>query len=79
MVTQKVKFQGAMVSRSYFQEFLKMVRNFQPAFPLNIHRVVDGYDVTLSDELIIKARGKGRAYFVLSHPSFITAFKKKGD
>ena len=56
-----------------------MVRNFQPAFPLNIHRVVDGYDVTLSDELIIKARGKGRAYFVLSHPSFITAFKKKGD
>ena len=76
-MVEAVKFETAVVTRPYFQSFLKMIRGFQPDIPLNIYRLVDGYDVTLRDELIIKARGKNRGYFIMCHPSFVQAFKKE--
>ena len=87
MVEPLVTFESAVVSKPFFQAFLKQARQFSgPLCNVKVHRLVEGYDVTMNmgtgenmvqDLLIVKARAKGRAYFVRFHPSFVTMFKEE--
>ena len=80
---EQVKFESAVVSKPYFQAFLKHTRLFtEGLLNVQVHRLVQGYDVTMNrgtekNVLIVKARAKGGAYFVRFHPSFVTMFKEE--
>ena len=86
-MVEQVKFESVVVSKPFFQAFLKQARQFSgPLANVKVHRLVEGYDVTMNmgtgkdkteDMLIVKARAKGRAYFVRFHPSFVTMFKEE--
>ena len=77
-MVEAIKFESALVTRPYFQDFLKIIREpAQVERGFRIYRLVDGYDITLRGELIIKARGKNRGYFIMANPTWVKPFKKE--
>jgi hypothetical protein len=82
-MVEQVKFESAVVSKPFFQAFLKEARQFSDGLVnVKVCRLVEGYDVTMNtakekDVLVVKARAKGRGYFVRFHPLFVTTFKQE--
>ena len=79
-MVEAIKFESAVVTRPYFQDFLKIIREpGQVERGFRIYRLVDGYDITLKDELIIKARGKNRGYFIMANPNWVKPFRLESN
>ena len=68
-----VKFDSVVMTKPAFQKVLKNIREYVSPLGisqsgLKIHRLVEGYDVTINDSLILKARLLPRGYFVQFSP-----------